>query len=485
MTTKKILVVDDSPFMRTIISDLIALDTGFNIVGTARNGVEAVEKVKLLTPDAVTMDVEMPIRNGLQALQGIMAECPTPVIMLSSLTEEGRQETLSALELGAFDFVCKPSPTSGSQDIHKVGEMLHEKLHAAILSHERRQLLKRMREELSKSYARETEARQHKVSKSKALEAKQSTGNHETRVSKDTVNKVPKYSANDSTTNLKQQQTLPKSVMPVPSKSVPSSTASRQQESVTRTQSSEEKKQAPRNMGAADSLEKQSVQKTEQQTSGKDLKQAVALDTGVKKVSSSSTARSSHFKHIVAVGTSTGGPRALKELLSQLPGTLKAPVLIVQHMPPNFTKSLSQRLHSYSELEVREAQHGDVLQAGVAYLAPGGQHMTVVLQADGSYAVSLNRQEPRSGHRPSVDMMFESLLPFKQLQRHIVLLTGMGSDGARSMRKLYEEGVRSTFAESEDSCVVFGMPRAAIELGCVSRIVPIQDMAQEIVRAIN
>ena len=140
MSPKKILVVDDSAFMRTIISDLILQDSSFVIVGTANNGIEALDKVKQLDPDAVTLDVEMPLCNGIEALKLISKQCPKPVIMLSSLTEEGGKQTIEALENGAFDFVCKPSPSTGSQDINKVGEMLIERLHEAIKSSYRHDL---------------------------------------------------------------------------------------------------------------------------------------------------------------------------------------------------------------------------------------------------------------------------------------------------------------------------------------------------------
>lgn len=120
--------------------------------------------------------------------------------------------------------------------------------------------------------------------------------------------------------------------------------------------------------------------------------------------------------------------------------------------------------------------------SGTAYIAPGGLHMTAVARPDGTYAIALNRTDPVSGHRPSVDRLFESLLPLRRLKRHAVILTGMGSDGAKMMQRLAEDGAASTFAESE-GCVVFGMPRAAIELGCVSQVIPLQDMAGAIVTA--
>jgi two-component system chemotaxis response regulator CheB len=187
---------------------------------------------------------------------------------------------------------------------------------------------------------------------------------------------------------------------------------------------------------------------------------------------------------IVAIGTSTGGPRALHQVISGIPGNLSAPVVIVQHMPPNFTKSLAQRLDSVSELTVVEAENGMVLQNGTVYIAPGGFHMTVARSGPGGYKIHLSQEEPRAGHRPSVDVLFESLLPLKELKRHIVLMTGMGSDGAKGMLALQKAGAETTIAEAEETCIVYGMPRAAVELNCVMHILPQQKIALKLAQSV-
>lgn len=349
MAKIRVLVVDDSVFMRKIISDLIREDERFEVIDTAKNGLEAVEKTVRLVPDVVTLDIEMPQMNGLDALRRIMAERPVPVIMLSSLTEEGAKETIEALEIGAFDFVRKPSG-SISLDLFKVKELLLEKLAAAV------------------------------------------------------------------------QSRMPS--MPRPS--------------------------AP---------------KPEVRT--------IAPEPAKKKPWPSVPSR---IEQVVAIGTSTGGPRALQQLVPALPETFPAPVLIVQHMPPNFTKSLAHRLDATSRIRVVEAEDGNRLHNGVAYIAPGGWHM-VVKKDDIGYKVRLTKDDPVGGHRPSVDRLFESLLPFRDLKRHIVLLTGMGSDGANGMQALKQAGAASTIAESSETCVVYGMPRSAVELGCVMHQLPLHRIA--------
>jgi two-component system chemotaxis response regulator CheB len=346
--------------MRKIISDLIAEDPELEVVGTAKNGKEAVEQVKLLRPHAVTMDIEMPEMNGLDALKRIMGEHPTPVIMLSSLTQDGAKETIRALELGAFDFICKPSG-SISLDLYKVKQLLHEKLKAAVKAN---------------------------VLMRRAASAVQ----HEVR---------------------------------------PESPPSRQEPIV--------------------------------RTAGP----------------------SSKFEHLVAIGTSTGGPRALHQVLSQLPAGFPAPIVIVQHMPPNFTKSLAQRLDDVSQIRVVEAEDGQTLVTGTAYIAPGGWHMTVTRDnANNTYKVRLTKDDPRSGHRPSVDVMYESLVPLKELKRHAVIMTGMGNDGAKGMLALKLSGAVTTIAESEATCVVYGMPRAAVELKGATTVLPQQEIPRKLTQAV-
>lgn len=355
MQPYKVLIVDDSAFMRRMVSDLISDDPDFIVIGTAKHGQEAIEMNTRLKPDVITMDVEMPVMNGLDALRSIMKTRPVPVIMLSSLTHAGALETIEALQFGAVDFVQKPSG-SISLDIYKVKVDLLQKLHTAM-----------------QAKVRQSEVREEKAS----LFIKN----------------------------------------------------------------------------------KRNVQKNGKTTPG-----------------------SSSEKHIVAIGTSTGGPRALQKVLCQLPSDFAAPIVIVQHMPPRFTKSLAQRLDSLSAIRVVEAEDHMVLESGTAYIAPGGMHMLVKGGGNETAMISLNQNGPKSGHRPSVDVLFESLLPLRYFKRHIVLMTGMGSDGAKGMKLLKENGAATTIAESEETCVVYGMPRSAVQLGVVDEILKNDDIAEALIR---
>lgn len=362
----KVLVVDDSAFMRKLISDFLSEQPEIEIIGTARNGEDALKKWKALNPDVITLDVEMPVLNGLAVLKTIMQEKPTPVVMLSSTTKEGAETTFHAIQAGAVDFIAKPSG-SISIDLHKIKTDLIEKV----------------------------------ISASKA--------------------------------NLSGMKALG------------------------------EKKG-------------ESFERNVKTSSEKGLKSSSAFIGPVKQLDSSN-------KKIICIGTSTGGPRALQQVITQLPNDINAPILIVQHMPAGFTKSLANRLDSLSRITVKEAEDGELIQKGTAYIAPGGMHLEV-RSVGTSLAVSLTQAEPCNGHRPSVDVMFESLSAIGNLDKVAVIMTGMGSDGAKGLVKLKKSGTVKAIAESRDTSIVFGMPKSAIATNLVDEVTNLENIAESIMKYI-
>ncbi|MDQ0113095.1 protein-glutamate methylesterase/protein-glutamine glutaminase [Paenibacillus harenae] len=451
MAPYRILVVDDSPFMRKIISDLIVQDPQFAIVGTAENGEEAIQSVTKWKPDAITLDLEMPLMNGLQALQHIMKDSPIPVIMLSGISEENTRDTIKALQFGAFDFIRKPS-SAISNDIHQVGELLIEKLKIAVLTKRHQPVIHIQESEES-----------------------------------NTVTPIEPLSINKAEPR-KFEDTPPKPVVPViserkkpllqPSMEMPQARATAPLHKPD--QDPVQSKQVPVKKPKS-ALTPPSNPPKEAAAKAKTMQSKVlhpAVD-GVKRSPGTVTS----FRHIVAIGTSTGGPRALHEVICSLPANFPSPVLVVQHMPPKFTKSLAQRLDSFSQLQVVEATNGEKVSAGVVYIAPGGHHMELGKDTDG-YRIRLTEQPLRNGHRPSVDVLFESLIDHQELKRHAVIMTGMGNDGTKGMMQLAQSGAVSTIAESEETCVVYGMPRCAIEGGYVRTVLPLQHIATELVNAV-
>lgn len=379
-TKSNLLIVDDSAFMRKLISDFFADNPKVEVIGTARNGKDAIRKIQSLKPDVVTMDVEMPEMNGLDALKEIMKLCPVPVIMLSSTTKHGAETTLKAMENGAVDFVAKPSGTI-SLDLHKVKEELVHKVEQAI-----------------------------HVSIAKL---KKPIGQVNTSVSH--LNSGP----------IKRETTLHTSMNSLP--------------------------------------------KINQR-----LREVDVLNSNRKLLNQS--------KKILLIGTSTGGPRALQEVITKIPKTIKAPILIVQHMPAGFTKSLADRLNQLSQISVKEAEHGDQLQDGVAYVAPGGYHLKLRKVGSTFEIVLDNEEPPRSGHRPAVDVMFESVSEIEDFDKVAVVMTGMGSDGSKGLIHLKQNGNVIAIAESANTCIVYGMPKAAVETQLVDEIVDVDNIAQVIMK---
>lgn len=367
----KLLIVDDSAFMRKLISDFFVDSTKIEVIGTARNGKDALDKIKTLKPDVVTMDVEMPEMNGLEALKDIMNTSPLPVVMLSSTTQRGAENTMTAMEYGAVDFIAKPSGNI-SLDLHKVKDEIVHKIEQASL-----------------------------VSVGKL---------------KKTANRINQQ-VNISSVVMKRQE-------------VP-------------------ERPALKNTTISPKLNKEWSRTT---------------------------------KKVVLIGTSTGGPRALQEVVTKLPKDIPAPVLIVQHMPAGFTKSLATRLNQLSAINVKEAEHGDVLQNGTAYIAPGGYHLKLK-KSGASYSIVLDQQEPaRSGHRPSVDVMYENVSQFNDFDKIAVIMTGMGYDGSKGLIELKKKGNVVAIAESADTCIVYGMPKAAVETQLVDEVADVDDIAQTILK---
>ncbi|WP_127507823.1 protein-glutamate methylesterase/protein-glutamine glutaminase [Paenibacillus humicus] len=433
----RILIVDDSAFMRAIIRDLILKDPAFEVAGTAATGKEALEAARLLAPDAMTMDLEMPEMNGLEALVAVMESRPLPVIMFSGISEEHTSLTIAALQQGAFDFIRKPSPASPPGEIETIGRLLREKLHTA-LQFRGRLIHPRLP-------AREAAGKKELPARKQAGEA--------AGQAKPASAPGPRSAAREMPGETRKTRIPP--------------VADAKRRSASPSEAPLSKERAARPASGASRPAK---------TGPASIPPVSAEESAHK-----SLASREKWTQIVAIGTSTGGPRALSEVIGSLPASLPAPVLVVQHMPPRFTASLAKRLEAGSMIEVTEAEQGERVLAGRVYIAPGGSHME--LEKDGSgYRIRLTQSPAVSGHRPSVDVLFRSIVPYAELERHCVLLTGMGSDGAKGMLELRESGAASTITESEETCVVYGMPRSAVELGGSQTVLPLFQIAGELAR---
>jgi two-component system chemotaxis response regulator CheB len=472
MTEYKVLIVDDSPFMRKVFSDVVDADAAFNVLATAANGKEAIDLALRLKPDIITMDLEMPYMNGIEALQRIMKVQPTPVIMLSAVTDNGTRDTIRALQYGAIDFIRKPDGAV-KLDIHQVGEQLLEKLHIALetMSGRAFRMLPAVEEkELSPPLVTPIEI-------VKPIPLSPAPIESPTRFSSKELEKRIEQTLETKTELARKPEGLASQRKPIERSSL---TAGLMKSKLTQSEEAV--------IPAVLKPEiKPDLVKPQSETSIKRItRTTIHLDkpaepTVLPPAGNASTV----FTHLVAIGTSTGGPRALHEVLTGIPADFPAPILIVQHMPPKFTHSLAQRLDNFSSIRVREAVDGELVETATAYIAPGGRHMTIGKDAKGRLKILLSDENPRGGHRPSVDVLFESLIGHHHLKRHIVLMTGMGSDGAKGMKALQTDGAVTTIAEAEQTCVVYGMPRSAVELGAASHLLPLQSIAPLLVQEVK
>jgi two-component system, chemotaxis family, protein-glutamate methylesterase/glutaminase len=328
----RVLVVDDSSFMRSALKRRIEQDSRFKVIDTAVNGQEGVTKALSLKPDVVTLDVEMPVKNGLEALKEIVAKSSVPVIMVSAVTEAGAKITIDALSIGAVDFIPKS----------KGAELIHEKLLAAVNAGLSRRIMAGRR-------------------------------------------------------------------------TAPAAAAARSARAVTRVSA-----------------------------------------------------------RLVVIGSSTGGPQALQEVIKALPANLPVPVVIAQHMPPQFTLALAKRLNDLCPLRVVEAEDGAPLTPGTVHIGPGGMHTRVT-----STHVKVEPDKGESLYKPSVDVLTESAINAFGKQILGVMLTGMGNDGAKEFIKLYKSG-GYTLVQDQASCVVYGMPRAVADAGAANEVLPLDQIGPRI-----
>lgn len=344
----KVLLVDDSAVVRQVVQSILSKEKDIQL-SVAQDPIFAKEKMKLDWPDVLILDMEMPRMDGLTFLKQVMNFRPTPVIVCSSLTEQGAEITLQALSAGAFSIMTKPS--LGVKDF----------LNSSSVS-----LINLIR---SAVHVR--------------------------------ADKLQKNNSANPGASIVQKKLTADAILSAPNSSA-------------------------------------MIKTTE---------------------------------HIIAIGTSTGGTQALEYLLPKLPRTCPG-IAIVQHMPEQYTKAFATRLNSLSQIEVREACNGDQLHAGLALIAPGGKHL-LIKRSGAKYYAEVIDGPLVSRHRPSVDVLFRSVAKYAGANAIGVIMTGMGDDGARGLKELFDAGAR-TIAQDEESCVVFGMPKEAIKLGAASEIVSLE-----------
>ena len=343
----KVLIVDDSKLIRSMLREMIDSAPDLCVVGEAADPYDARDKIKSLSADVLTLDIEMPKMNGITFLRNLMRLRPMPVVMLSTLTAQGAPATLEALSIGAVDFLEKPK-SNVLDALPRYTQVLIEKLRAAAGAN------------------------------------------------------VSRFDAERTARIAKRNPT----------------------------------------------------------------KTHAAL--------------SFRSNHIVAIGASTGGTEAIKDVVINLPDNFP-PVVVTQHIPPVFSTTYAERLNSLAAMRVFEADDGQTIQSGCVYIAPGDKHLKI-LRHGSTFMCKLEQSEPVNRHRPSVDVMFDSLVQLEVKDCTAVLLTGMGADGAQGLLRLRQLGV-NTLTQDEATCVVYGMPRAAVELGAATQSLPLSRISDALINA--
>lgn len=342
--TVKVLIVDDSSFFRKRLSEIIDADPRLQVVATAANGQEAIEQVQAQRPDVVTMDLEMPVMDGITAVRKIKALRQTPVLMLSTWTTEGAKSTLDALEAGATDFLPKRFEDLSS-DRSEAQKTLCQRIYQ-LASGFHASLQKPLQQQVTEAAPRARESKQIKT------------------------------------------------------------------------------------------------------------------------------------PELVAIGTSTGGPVALQKVLTQLPTSLPFPIVMIQHMPASFTPSFAERLDAQCKIRVKQAEHGESLLPGTAYLAPGGQQM-LLKGRPGRLYLHIEDGDANKTYKPCVDLTFNSIARICAGQTLAIILTGMGSDGRDGCQAIKQSG-GTVWAQDQQSSTIYGMPMAVAKDGLADKILDVIDIGRQL-----
>lgn len=442
----RVLIVDDSAFMRRTLTGLLSQSQDIEIVGTAINGEDALVKCKELDPDVVTMDIEMPKMDGLTALKHLMRDNPLPVLMISSLTHEGASVTLEALEEGALGYVTKVSSTS-LPDMEGFAAELIDTIKAIA----RRKSIMRLR------------FRNKKLAEQRLS----GTGNAGTSGAPDASGAARLAQAGRA---LGANGTRPTGSA---SPGLPGGTGrSRPLSSMGRTDSG--LPSATSRLGSA-----QTTRPAAPSGLARTRGAAPASTTG-KGVATGLTIAPRKGYDLLVIGVSTGGPPAVQKILLELPAKLPVPILVAQHMPASFTGPFAKRLDSLVPMTVKEALPEEKLMAGTVYICPGGKHFRVENRK--GLIMALVTEEPKDAlYKPSVNVLFETA--GEVLGRRVlgVMLTGMGYDGLEGSKVLKAKG-GTLLAQSEATCVVYGMPKAVVDAGLTDGIIDIDDMASTLLR---
>jgi two-component system chemotaxis response regulator CheB len=415
------------------------------VIGKATNGTECLELLAALPEvDVVFLDVEMPVMNGLETLRVIRQRHPKMlVVMVSGHNKTNMDITIEALSLGAYDFIGKPEGASGGDSQEQL----------------RKQLFVLTRSIIWQRSQDKMRARHQALGKTKTSRVSNVSSDFPIATTLDDALPIKNEQPHSATFEIKGV---------IPAKSAP------QSNSASTTKPTPQ--QAPSRTGqtTASHQNNRSTQQANKQTV------VEKPEPSKKSISTAKVKRLTVTPKVLLIGISTGGPAALMQLIPKLPSNLGLPVLVVQHMPPKFTQSLADSLNANTGLTIKEALHGETLKPNVVYIAPGGFHMEIEAGAKGEAIVNINQKPPVNSCRPSVDVLFKSAPAVFKNNTLSVVMTGMGKDGCEGIRYLKQTVGTYCVTQSEESCVVYGMPKAVDDEHLNDESVPLNNLATRI-----
>lgn len=462
----RVMIVDDSSVVRKLLTAALAMHPEVEVIGSAANGLIALHKLPQLNPDAVILDVEMPEMDGITTLSNLRESYPRlPVIMFSTLTERGANVTFDALAAGASDYVLKPSTQNGETLESVVANALVPKLLA----------LTRSRFGLALQAAiASASADTGTLDASKVAPVRHTIG----PALKPSLGASPLAKGLSPTFAPRGQ---PKPILSPALTARPGILGG----AAPSLAPSDGKK------GSSPSQAPQPLNATPNAARGTaDGNFAAALNTRqhalLQRAVGGTAAQPLMRKpiQIIAIAASTGGPNALAEVLPRLPGSLPVPIVVVQHMPPIFTRCLADRLSARSELKIVESEGGERLLPGHVYIAPGNRHLELARDGEGVVYTSLTDGPPENSCRPAADVLFRSVARLYGGSVLCAVLTGMGHDGLRGAREIRDAGGR-VVVQSGPTCVIWGMPKVVEEAGLAEAVVPLPEMAAALLQRVG
>ena len=479
----RVLVVDDSTFFRKQLTKIIEADPDLEVAGTAVNGKDGIDKCRSLRPDVITMDVEMPVMTGVEATRAIMAEMPTPILMFSSLTKDGASLTFDALDAGALDYMTK-----NFNDVVRGENGAAEELCQKIKNIAHSRALRRPSSRPSASPA-------GRPAGSSASSVNRLAGGASTSVGSGLFShRAPAPSSGSRLGNIVRHGSTSLNGWSKMNGGHPLTISEimaekrRQAEELRASGKSEEESAEDRlrnvkNVlsGAMERSAAENAMKSglgSRPAAGQAGSAAQNTLSRMRSASRGARVTGKLDYSLLFIGASTGGPMALQKVIPLLPASFPLPVIIVQHMPVGFTEPFANRLARSSKIHVKEAEPGDTLAPGNAYIAPGGKQM-ILERAGGTIRLKIGESSPDIIYRPCIDLTAASVANVYGGRVLSVILTGMGADGCKGCSLIRNLG-GTVWAQNEETCVVYGMPQAVMNAGVASTAIPLEYIAEAI-----